>query len=223
MNVFYASPDSSFNLSMMTDRFREQFRQNADWLSFTFHARSEFPDAPYRNASYEELRHDCQQVVREIIRFAGPEVLRDSTTLHFGACTIEGVRALRDEGYRSLCGYLAVNRRGETLVAYHLTPEQARRAQTREGFWDEETGLLITRLDLVLNALELTADRVEPFLDQLSERPHESGLIQMVIHEQYFYSDYPVYEPDYAQRILAMARWLAGHGYHSVSHSDLMA
>ena len=51
LNLFYESVDGTFNLSMMTDRFREEFERNADWLSLTFHARREFPDAPYRSAS----------------------------------------------------------------------------------------------------------------------------------------------------------------------------
>ena len=44
----------------------------------------------------------------------------------------------------------------------------------------------------------------------------------MVIHEQYFYEDYFNYEPDYAERILTMARWMHVHGYRSASLSEMI-
>lgn len=222
LNLFYESVDGTFNLSMMTDRFREEFERNADWLSMSFHARREFPDAPYREASYEEIYRDGRDCIREIARFAGEGVLRDTTTLHFGACTAEGVRALRGLGYRALCGYLDFDAQGNTLVSYHLTPEQVTYAKTREGLYDADEDMVLTRLDFVLNDLALTADRVEPLLDELCLRPHEGRLIQMVIHEQYFYADYFNYEPDFAERILTMARWMQAHGYRSASLSDMI-
>lgn len=221
LNVFYESEDGSFNLSQMTDRFRGEFRANADWLSMTFHARSEFPDAPYRNASYEKISRDCEVCVREIVRFAGAEVLRGSTTLHFGACTEDGTRALREFGYQTLCAFLTFDGHGEPIVSYHLTKEQVARAEKREGFYDSKLDVVFPKLDLVLNDAELTADRVVPFLDDLAARPHEGSFIPMVIHEQYFYPDYRRYEPDYARRILTMARWMREHGYRSVSMDEL--
>lgn len=222
LNVFYESEDGSFNLSMMTDRFRDEFIRNSDWLSLTFHARREFPNAPYRTASYEEIYRDCVQCTREIIRFAGREVLRDTTTLHFGACTADGVRALRAFGFRGLCGYLTFAPDGETLVSYHLTHDQVAHAEAREGWYDAAEDVVFAKLDFVLNDPAFTADRVAPFLDELARRPHERELIQMVIHEQYFYPDYALYEPDYAQRIWEMARWMHEHGYRSASLSEMI-
>ena len=73
LNLFYAfdetargcfsKPHPYFDLSMMTDRYKEEFRANADWLKLAFHSRSEFPDAPRlfglraRNAS--RIRPRC--------------------------------------------------------------------------------------------------------------------------------------------------------------------
>ncbi|MBQ8310565.1 MAG: hypothetical protein IJX80_06105 [Clostridia bacterium] len=37
-----------FNLSMRTDKFKEEFHANADWLKLSFHAKSEFPPKPYQ-------------------------------------------------------------------------------------------------------------------------------------------------------------------------------
>lgn len=222
INVFYESEDGSFNLSMMTDKFREEFRANADWMTFTFHAQGEFPDEPYKTASYEKVREDCARCVAEIERFAGPEVLHETTTLHWGAANADGVRALRDAGYKALCGYLCFDGRGETLVSYHLTKEQTAHAEKREGWVDFDLGMLFAKLDFVLNAAEFPAEAVAPYLDKLCKIPHEGQFIQMVIHEQYFYPDYHHYEPDYAARILNMAKWMHEHGYESVSLTDLV-
>jgi len=222
INCFYESEDGSFNLSMMTDRFREEFRANAHWLTLSFHSRSEFPDAPYENAAYEQVANDCAMCLREIARFAGPEVLRSSTTLHWGAANIDGVRALRDAGYKALCGYLCFTKKGDPLVAYHLSREQVAHAGKREGWVDFDAGVVFMKLDFVLNDDKIPAETVAPLLDELSTRPHEGRFIQMVIHEQYFYPDYHHYEPDYADRILNMARWMHEHGYESVSLTELV-
>lgn len=222
INCFYESVDGKFNLSMMTDKFREEFRANADWMTFTFHAQGEFPDAPYKSASYDRVAEDCARCVKEIERFAGPEVLRETTTLHWGAANIDGVRALRDAGYKALCGYLCFDSKGQPLVAYHLDKKQTAHAEKREGWVDFDAGVLFAKLDFVLNADRFAAENVAPYLDELSMRPHEGQFIQMVIHEQYFYPDYHHYEPDYAQRILNMAKWMQEHGYTSVSLTELV-
>ena len=222
INTFFESVNGTFNLSMMTDRFRDEFAANASWLSITFHARGEFPDAPYGRADYQTVYGDCALATREIERFAGRAVLRDTTTLHWGAANAQGVRALRDFGFRALCGYLCFDGAGVPLVSYHLDGGTVARATTREGCYDAGADMLFPKLDLVLNAPDLPAERVAPFLDALSARPHEGAFIQMVIHEQYFYPDYHHYKPDYADRVLAMARWMKEHGYRCASLSDLI-
>lgn len=222
INVFERSVTGAFDLTMMTDRYRDEFIRNSDWLSLTFHSAGEFPDYPYRSAGYAEVASDCARVSAEIKRFAGHGVLRDTTTLHWGSATREGVRALRDAGFRALCGYLCFDAGGEPMVSYHLAPETVRRAMGREGWMDFDADVFFPKLDFVLNAPDMTADRVKPFLDDLAARPHEGQFIQTVIHEQYFYPDYHHYEPDYAQRVLAMAEWMAGHGYESASLTALL-
>ena len=66
----FSSNRNYFNLSMMTNRFRDEFRQNSDWLKFSFHAHSEFPDKPYKFTESETVKTDAEKVNREIIRFA---------------------------------------------------------------------------------------------------------------------------------------------------------
>ncbi|HJD24605.1 MAG TPA: hypothetical protein H9694_10765 [Firmicutes bacterium] len=232
INMFYASYDGSFNLSMMTDRYRQEFEANADWLSFSFHARQEMPDLPYRDKGYDEVKADCLLTVGELRRIVGTAALRDTTTLHWGASTVEGARALRSLGYKALCGYFVFchgepyydcYENGETIVSYYLSKEQTANLEHRCFWVDTDEDIVFAKLHMVLNAGDLPAERVGPFLDELAADPAASGFIQMVIHEQFFYQDYVAYKPDYRDRILAMARWMQEHGYRPVSLSDILA
>lgn len=233
INAFYGTDDGAFDLSMMTDRFRPEFEANADWLSFSFHALREHPDQPYRSVGYETMKRDCMRAVGELRRVVGDAALRDTTTLHWGASNLEGARALRAMGYRALCGYFTFCRgephyegcyeQGEPIVSYYLKQEQVANLEHRCFWVDTREDIVFARLHMVLNAGDLTADRVAPFLDALYARPAESGFIQMVIHEQHFYPDYTAYESDYRERIMEMARWMQEHGYRPVSLSDVIA
>ncbi len=232
INAFYETGDGSFDLSQMTDRFRDEFTANAEWLSFSFHARREHPDLPYQDKSYDEVKKDCLLVTNELRRIVGSAALRNTTTLHWGGSSVYGTRALRALGYRALCAYLilchgedyykGVYEDGQPIVSYHLSREQVEHAEHRCFWVDTEEDVVFAKLHMVLNAGDLTANRVEAFLDDLSARPTESGFIQMVIHEQHFYPDYVAYEPDYRQRIMMMADWMQRHGYTPASLSDII-
>ncbi len=232
INAFYETRDGAFNLSMMTDRYREEFTANADWLTFSFHARNEMPDLPYAQSSGETIRQDCLLVTKELKRIVGEKAIRNTTTLHWGAATLDGTRALRALGYRALCGYLIRckgedyytdwYKTGDPIVSYYLSGEQVEHAEHRCFWVDPKEDIIFAKIHMILNAGDLTCDRVEPFLDKLIEDPSASAFIQMVIHEQFFYPDYCAYEPDYCERILTMAKWMHEHGYKPVSLSEII-
>lgn len=222
INVFYENEDGSFNLSMMTDRYREEFQANAHWLSLSFHSIREFPDAPYQNADYDTVTRDCRLVTEEIRRFAGDNVLRETTTLHWGASNLEGARALRDQGFRALCGYLMLDEQGQPLVSYYLSKNQVERAFHREAMVDFEEDIFFMHLDFVLDLPKNAADQMEQRLNEITQRPNEGQFISIVIHEQYFYPDYHNYRSDYSDRVLTVARWAYEHGYKSVSLTELL-
>lgn len=43
--------------------------------------------------------------------------------------------------------------------------------------------------------------------------PHRGGFVSVMIHEQYFYSDYSRYLPDFEKRVLEPCRYLCEQGY----------
>ena len=95
-NLFYEY--ENFNLSQMTDAYKQEWIDNADWLKFGFHARSEFPDYPYCCATYDEVSHDYDLVINEVKRFAGEENVTKSCVFHWVTMSDEGIRAVMDKG-----------------------------------------------------------------------------------------------------------------------------
>jgi len=200
-----------FNLSMMTDQYKEEFRANSDWLHLAFHSLQEEPANPYRSASYEEVYRDCGAVHREIIRFAGEETLEHATTVHYGCCTSAGVSALKDQGVCMLMGFMELNGEGIPLVSYNLSTQRVLDTQ-RYGFWrDPADGMIYGKIDVVMNSH--SPERIVEILERAHRDHPLRGFTEIMIHEQYFYGDYPWYEPDYEARIMAGCRWCHENGY----------
>lgn len=201
---------NDFTLEQMPDRYKSEWRDNASWIRLTFHALADQPDCPYAAAGYDVMRRDCERVTAQIVRFAGEELLSPFTTVHWGAATRDGCRALRDCGFRGLAGYF-IERDGRPIVSYHVTPEQQRHLFGRDYWKDPDTGLLFIRHDMVVNSVDLRD--IVPQLDALAENPHLSEVIELMIHEQYFHPRFCAFLPDARERTEAAVRWITEHGY----------
>ena len=52
LNIYYETPrHGGFNLSQMTDKYKDEFKANSDWLRLSFHANADKPNRPYICAS----------------------------------------------------------------------------------------------------------------------------------------------------------------------------
>lgn len=208
---YYSLPRKYFDLSMMTDAFKSEFEANSDWLKLAFHARSEFPDRPYRNAGAEEVRRDYEMTVSEIRRFAGESVLADTATVHWGDMSREAVRELRALGLRALTGYFRLSPKGVPRVSYYFDGEELEHIGSRDFWYDASTDMIFAQIDTVLN--EKSRDEVIAELSAITEDPRRGGFISMMIHEQYFYDDYRRHLPDFKVRVLDACALLAERGY----------
>jgi len=214
-NIYYET--DGFNLSQMPDKFHDEWKQNADWIRLTFHAKANDPDRPYIHASAEKIRQDFLLVTGEIIRFAGREVLSPFTTVHWGETTLAGARALREEGVVGLAGYFDSD--GEfPRVSYYLPLAQWQYASKMDYWKDTAADLLFVRHDIVINTVPL--EQIVPHLERLASDPHQSEVMELMIHEQYFYPDYRAYEPDYRQRCERAIEWVTRRGYKPVFYEE---
>ena len=102
LNIFFATDPSyggePFDLTQMPDIYRDEFRQNASWLRFAFHAERENPGYPYVNVPYDEMKHAYTRLRNEVYRFAGEESFSNRVLIHYNAISRAGCQALKDCG-----------------------------------------------------------------------------------------------------------------------------
>lgn len=106
LNLFYRTDffygNDEFTLSEMTDAYKQEWEANSDWLKLAFHAKQEFPDYPYVNASYQDLKDNFELIVGEIKRFAGAKSVSYVVCPHWLPISKEGCQALYDCGVRAV-------------------------------------------------------------------------------------------------------------------------
>ena len=229
LNLFYAFDDKArslfaqssdyFDLSMMTDRYKEEFIANSHWLKLAFHAKSEFPDKPYRYADRKTIRDDAIAVYKEICRFAGKECISNSTTVHWGEGNREVVRELRALGCTSLAGYLTRDESDQPLVSYYIEPDMIDHIGKRDFWMDTAEDMIFCKIDSVLNIGSL--ENVLQEVQEAAEDPHRGGFVSIMIHEQYFYPDYTNYLADFEARVLQSCEILANKGYTGAHLSEI--
>lgn len=104
LNLFYRTDfyygNDEFTLSDMTDVYKAEWEANSDWLKLAFHAKQEFPDYPYVNASYEDVKANYEMIINEIKRFAGENSIAHVVCPHWLPVSKEGCQALYDCGVR---------------------------------------------------------------------------------------------------------------------------
>lgn len=202
LNLFDQCPD--FDLSEMTDRYRDEWAANANWLKLSFHSRRESA-RPYEKAGYDEVFADCGAVHREILRFAGEESLAKTTTVHYCLTTNEGITALRDHGIVGLLGLYGEDQQPNR--SYQSTEEECTRLRAGETVISD--GIAYAGIDIILNCFD--TDEILRRLSVLMGR----RLVKVMIHEQYFYSDYPRYQPEFEEKLCKTFSYLSENGYES--------
>lgn len=203
LNLFYEMP--SFDLRGMTDKYAEEWRLNSDWLKLSFHSKLENP-YPYQYSEYDEVYTDCQNVHNEILRFASPESLGKTTTVHCCRATEDGLRALKDNGVLGLLGLYGNEIKPRS--SYQSTRDEDEAIRRGEIVYNN--GIAYGGIDIILNAF--SKENILSQLDGLNGRE----FIKIMIHEQYFYPDYKNYQPDFEEKIDAAFAFLAENGYESI-------
>lgn len=208
LNLFYKV--EGFDLSEMTEKYRNEWAENSDWLKMSFH--SEYENVkPYEFSGYDEVFEDCKRVQDEILRFA-PSSLAKTTTVHFCLATMEGLRALSDNGVAGLLGLFGSNEAPRT--SYGIANNNAN--DLRNGQIVAIDNISYGAIDIVLNCF--SKDEIIEQLERLNGR---SG-IRVMIHEQYFYRDYCHYQPDFEDKLRATFDFLTKQGYCSSFFEELI-
>ena len=218
MHIYYKNDDGSFNLSMFPDKYKEEFKANGEWLKFTFHAYADKPDSPYKYATYEQVMREGKEVEREIIRFAGKEVMSNITATHWGNSNLAATRAIRNLGFQCIDGYFSFDKDGEPYVSSYLNKEQTRHVSSRDFWVDNKEDIIFVKDDIIINEVEL--DEIENYMESISSKENHC-FHYLLIHEQYFYENYKDYEPDYKERIFKTVDWCHRNGYQPAALSTV--
>ena len=104
LNLFYRTDffygNDEFTISDMPDIYKPELEAASDWLKMAFHAKQEFPDYPYVNATYEDVKDNYELVVGEIKRFAGEKSVSVTLCPHWLPVSKAGCHALYDCGVK---------------------------------------------------------------------------------------------------------------------------
>ena len=107
LNLFYRTDfyygNDEFTIAEMTDAYKKEWEDNADWIRFGFHSKQEFPDYPYINASYEDVKVNYLDIRDEVFRFASPKNWGTTVNPHWRPMSKDGCRALVDLGVKFIC------------------------------------------------------------------------------------------------------------------------
>ena len=230
LNLFYTFDDEAlsyfsgkherFDLSMVTDAYKKEFAAASDWLKLTFHANSEFPGDPYLHATYAETARDIEAAHREIIRFAGESSLANSCNVHFGSASREAVRACRNYGYRCLSGFFTLDANGNPFVSHYLDKETVSHFDHRDMWYDKTEDMFFIRTDLILNATPY--DHLIPALKAVCADAGRRSNLNLLMHEQYYHTDYCSHLKDYKALIFDALSFAAENGYRAAFPDEMI-
>ncbi|MBQ8294826.1 MAG: hypothetical protein IJX87_00170 [Clostridia bacterium] len=211
LNCFLEDMDG-FHLSQMPKRYQAEWAENADWLKLSFHSKKEFPIEPYKQADYTQMYDDCAAVHEEIKRFAGENSLAKTTTVHFCLATEGGVKALKDCKMKGLLGLYGTDEEPQESYVCSLRESE----KIRKGEIVEKDGIQYAAIDVILNLHEPT--EIVELLEKLQGRER----VEIMIHEQYFYADYPYYQENFQEKLEAAVGYLTENGYKSMFFEELL-
>ena len=220
VNIYYETPlYGGFNLTEMTDKYKDEWKANSDWLRLSFHANANAPNRPYAHVSYEQMYFEAERVHKEILRFAGEEAFAGTvTTVHFGDCSVEGARALRDLGYRAFVSVYDKTERGIDIRMY-LDSEKCEILRKYGFYYDKEENIYHFKYNG--NVQHISPDEIAAQFDEhVVERPNYL-FMDICLHEQYFYPDYARYQPTYPEKFDISARWCQEHGYEPMFMDEI--
>ncbi|MCX7824640.1 MAG: hypothetical protein N2689_03685 [Verrucomicrobiae bacterium] len=212
LNIYYTTGDD-FSLPQFPDRYKGEWRDNADWLKLAFHAHADKPDRPYENATPEKLAADFDQVAEQIRRFAGEETYSPPTIIHWGIVQPSAFPVLARRAVRVLSGYFRWTG-GSEDANYLFDRERCEWLSHNEALKDFDTGIVFSLVDLICNLTPV--EKIVPALEAAASDPCRAEIMDILTHEQYFWPFYHNHIPDHFERLEAAVRWLTEHDYRPV-------
>jgi hypothetical protein len=212
LNIYYTTADG-FDISQFPERYKSEWRDNANWLRLAFHAYANEPDRPYQYASGEKLGADFDLVAGEIRRFAGEETYTPPTVIHWAMLQPALWPVLAQRGVRVLSAGFWWRIRGFD-INYMLDEDRTDYLSRNEALKDFATGIVFSKVEMVCNNTPI--EKIVPLLEAEARDFRRAEVMDLMTHEQYFWPFYERYIPDHFQRLDTAIRWVTEHGYEPV-------
>ena len=104
INLFYRTDFfygmDEFTLAEVPADYMAEWQANKDWLRLGFHSLQEFPDYPWVNIDYADVKKLFGMIKGEIDRFAGEGMFTTALVPHWCPMSREGCVALKESGIK---------------------------------------------------------------------------------------------------------------------------
>ena len=225
MNIYYSdgleyTDKEEFFISEFPDRYKGEWKDNADWLKLAFHAYSNLPDRPYQYASPAKLISDMQKVNEQINRFAGEQTCSPPTVIHWGMVQPSALKPLAENGVRVLSGFTRTAD-GRFDVNYFVDDVRSEYIMSHDAMMDFESGIIFSNSDITCN--DVPVNEIVPHLEPIAGDPYRGEIMDIFTHEQYFWPFYARYVPDHFERLDRAINFVTERGYKPVFfHEGIM-
>lgn len=141
-NCLYS--DGTKNLSMVSEKYRNEFEECSDWLKFSFHGWNY--EKNYAEVGYDEAFTDLTIVESEILRICGRRSLSRNIRTHFFSGSEAAMLAWKHAGIKVF--FTADDNRKGKGINYNLNDEELLNLQTTHFLLKE--GMLFVKTDIRL-------------------------------------------------------------------------
>lgn len=221
-----------FTLDQVPSTYKGEFEDNSDWLHLAFHALSEFPDRPYQHTDEKRLAHDYDQTFEQLVRIAGEKSCTPPTNVHWAMLPPEQFHVMKERGLKILTSSGFMSNRiivdgkvaelgvGSCDIGFFYEQDVARHMLAKRCYYDPDYDLFLSRTFFCFN-IDTPAE-IEAKIRQEDAAAAATGceMMESIGHEQYAYTRYMNYLPDYFKRLDASCRVPMELGYKPVFFQD---
>lgn len=140
MYCYYETDDGEFNLSMMTEQYKEQFVENSDWLRWGFHSYN--GDTYYDEVDVTRAENDYQKLVSELERVVGTESIERVIRLNGFRGNYENIQIMSEQQL-GIVGILGAD---DDRNSYFLDENQSQELKEQGRFEQNNISFLATDL-----------------------------------------------------------------------------
>ena len=160
--LFNTDKTLNFSLSDVTDKFRNEFGENSQWLKFAYHG----PDTttyPAKTMSVDDFVSSIEEVYEQINRFASSSCIDKVPRISFFNCTKEQVKVAKEKNL--IAGLLTADDNRAANVG--LTSDELKIMQNCDTYTDYENNISYFRTEERLDSAstELVISRLNKKYD----------------------------------------------------------